>query len=259
MPQASRPDLATTKAEAPDPHADPHLDPRMALGLRGARVHEAQGRGRVAFALFQMARHRGALFWITPARNHQRLMMGGLPFGVGERLHLVEAASEKDLLWATEEALRASPAGLVVAEPEKPLSLTAGRRLQLAAEAGGTTGLMLIGEGRGSNAAESRWHCEPVAGAAPSVLAVSRGALPDPALHHWQLVKNKSAPCRGWLVAWDGATADDLVLHEAENPQGLQTPPVAPAFAPVFGADFAVPRKHGDSQDQSENEAPPRA
>ncbi|MDN3711511.1 hypothetical protein QWZ10_06215 [Paracoccus cavernae] len=60
-------------------------------------------------------------------------------------------------------------------------------------------------------------------------------------------------------MAWDGTTADDLVLHEAENPQGLQKPPVAPAFSPVFGADLAVPRKHGDSQDQSENEAPPRA
>jgi protein ImuA len=88
-------------------------------------------------------------------------MLRGLPEGVGERLHLIRPANETDLLWAAEEALRSEGVGLVIAEPEKPLSLIAGRRLQLAAEAGRTTGLMLIREGQGSNAAETRWHCAP--------------------------------------------------------------------------------------------------
>ena len=45
---------------------------------------------------------------------------------------------------------------------EKLISLTAGRRLQLAAVAGGTTAIMLIQEGRGSKAAEARWKCDPL-------------------------------------------------------------------------------------------------
>ena len=106
-------------------------------------------------------------------------MPGSLPDGVAERLHLVEARSETDLLWTAEEALRARPVSLVIATPEKPISLTAGRRLQLAAEAGGTTGLMLIQEGRGSNAAETRWKCDPL----PSP--------PNSTRHRWAHIKNK--------------------------------------------------------------------
>ena len=63
-------------------------------------------------------------------------MLNGLPEGVGARLHLIRPEGEVDLLWCVEEALRSAPIALVIAEPEKPLSLTAGRRLQLAAEAG---------------------------------------------------------------------------------------------------------------------------
>lgn len=98
-------------------------------------------------------------------------MPRALPEGVAERLHLIEARTGTDLLWAVEEVLRSRPVSLVVAEPEKPISLTAGRRLQLAAEAGRTTGLMLIRQGRGSNAVESRWQCDPLPGAAESTLA----------------------------------------------------------------------------------------
>lgn len=86
---------------------------------------------------------------------------------------------EADLLWAVEEALKARPVSLVIAAPEKPISLTAGRRLQIAAEAGDTTGLMLIQEGRGSNAAETPWKCDPL----PSPLDSTR--------HLWILIKNK--------------------------------------------------------------------
>ena len=71
-------------------------------------------------------------------------MPGSLPDGVAERLHFIEARDETNLLWTVEEALRSRPVSVVIAASEKPMSLTAGRRLQLAAEAGGTTGLMLI-------------------------------------------------------------------------------------------------------------------
>lgn len=170
--------------------------PPEPLALAPGRVHEAEGIGRRAFALFQAARHAGPLIWVLALRAPHLPMLRGLPEGVGQRLHLIRPGNETDLLWSVEEALRSPAVGLIIAEPEKPLSLTAGRRLQLAAEAGRTTGLMLIREGQGSNAAETRWHCMPMP-----------GEDRDSTLHRWSLNKNKRGTTGTWTVHWNGATA----------------------------------------------------
>jgi len=190
-----RPDLLRRPAVPSDPF---DLHPR--------RVHEAEGRGRRAFALFQAARHPGPLIWIAPAHIPELPMLRGLPQGVGERLHLLRPNGETDLLWCVEESLRAAPVALVIAEPEKPLSLTAGRRLQLAAEAGRTTGLLLIREDAGSNATETRWHCKPVAGTAA-----------DSTLHQWCLKRNKKGTLGSWVVNWNGASAAVHMVSEARQ------------------------------------------
>lgn len=177
-----------------------------AFTLVRKRVHEAEGRGRRAFALFQAARHPGPLVWILPAHAPELPMLRGLPRGVGERLHLFRPVGETDLLWCIEEALRSAPVSLVIAEPEKPLSLTAGRRLQLAAEAGRTTGLMLIRGDAGSNATETRWSCEPMA------------SLPtDSTLHHWVLTRNKKGTLNNWTVNWNGTSAAFHMVSEARQ------------------------------------------
>lgn len=174
--------------------------------LRPHRVHEAEGRGRRVFALLQAARHPGPLVWIARAHLPELPMLRGLPQGVGERLHLFRPTSETNLLWCIEETLRAAPVGLVIAEPEKPLSLTAARRLQLAAEAGRTTGLLLIRDGAGSNATETRWTCEPVASPAP-----------DSTLHHWSLKKNKRGTLGSWVLDWNGTSAVVHMVSEARE------------------------------------------
>lgn len=132
--------------------------------------------------------------------DQDRPFPGSLPDGVVERLHFIEARSETDMLWTVEEALRARPVSLVIAAPEKPISLTAGRRLQLAAEAGGIMGLMLILEGRGSNAAETRWKYDPLPGAG------------DTTRQRWILNKNKKGTIGIYDVSWNGTTA---ALHLA--------------------------------------------
>lgn len=192
----------------------PELPPTDAFDLRGRRVHEAEGRGRRTFALFQAVRHPGPLVWILPAHVPELPMLRGLPKGVGERLHLLRPEGETDLLWCIEEALRSAPVGLVIAEPEKPLSLTAGRRLQLAAEAGRTTGLMLIREGACSNATETRWACKSVASPAA-----------DSTLHCWTLNKNKRGTCGSWIVNWNGATAAVHLVSEAGQRHQPAEPP----------------------------------
>ena len=138
----------------------------------------------------------GPLIWILPARASHLPMLRGLPDCVSERLHVIRPQTEINLLWSVEEALRSAPVGMVIAEPDKPLSLLAGRRLQLAAETGQTTGLMLIREDAGSNAAETRWHCTPV---------VSEDR--DSTLHCWQIKKNKRGTIGFWTVNWNGKTA----------------------------------------------------
>jgi protein ImuA len=184
------------------------------FSLRSARVHEAEGRGRRAFALFQAARHSGPLVWILPAHVPELPMLRGLPHRVGERLHLVRPSGETDLLWCVEEALRSAPVGLVIAEPDKPLSLLAGRRLQLAAEAGRTTGLILIRQNAGSNATETRWDCEPLAG--PSA---------DSTLHHWSLIKNKKGTLKNWTVNWNGTSTAFHLVSEARERHEPAKPP----------------------------------
>lgn len=179
--------------------------PNLPAALRAARVHEAGGRGAWAYALWQAGQQRGVLCWVHARSQPLNLASAELPKGLHDRLIFIEAGSEEDLLWSTEEALRAAPVGLVIAQPQKPLSLTIGRRLQLAAEAGQTTGLLLIREGQGSNAAETRWQCDAVAGEA------------DSTLHHWQLIKNKMGTLGDWVVNWDGKTPACHMVSEVRE------------------------------------------
>lgn len=189
----------------------PATDP---LTLLPKRVHEAGGRGRRAFALFQAARHEGPLIWVLPAHLPEQPMPAGLPQGIAERLHLLRPNGETDLLWCIEETLRNPAVALVIAEPQHPMSLTTGRRLQLAAEAGRTTGLMLIREGAGSNATETRWNCEPLA-----------SPRADSTLHRWTLSKNKRGTCGDWILHWNGtASAFDLVSEVGKRRQPAQPP-----------------------------------
>ena len=153
-PETLRPELA---------HADE-------FDLCGRRVHEAEGRGRRTFALFQAVRHPGPLVWILPAHVPELPMLRGLPKGVGERLHLFRAEGE--------------------------------------------TGLMLIREGAGSNATETRWACAPVASPAA-----------DSTLHCWTLNKNKKGTCGSWIVNWNGATAAVHLVSEAGQRHQPAEPP----------------------------------
>lgn len=189
------------------------VTPADPLTLAPRRMHEAGGRGRRAFALFQAARHPGPVVWIVPDHIPERPMLAGLPQGLGERLILLTPKGQTDLLWSVEEALRAAPVALVIAEPQEALSLTEGRRLQLAAETGGTTGIILICQWDGCNAAETRWDCTPMASHA------------DSTLHLWSLIKNKKGTLGAWTVNWNGASAAfHLVSEVGERCEPAEAP-----------------------------------
>ena len=109
-------------------------------------------------------------------------------------LFIAAAANQLEVLSTAEESLQSGAVSLVVMELHKPLSLTEGRRLQLAAKNGNATGLAIIPEGVGNNTAETRWHCAPVFD--PT----------DSTLQQWKLIKNKSGTLGVWHVRWDTAS-----------------------------------------------------
>ncbi|WP_233545084.1 hypothetical protein [Pseudooceanicola sediminis] len=80
-----------------------------------------------------------------------------------------------------EEALRAGALSCVLIEITRSPACARGRRLQLAAKAGGTTGLRLIPVGMDSDAAETRWRWRPV-------FDYERE---DSTLMRWKITKNK--------------------------------------------------------------------
>ncbi len=174
-----------------------------------ARAHEATGAGRLAFALALAGRLEGAVLWVQDARGRDGLYAPGIAaFMDPARLVLARPTGALPVLQATEEALRSGAAPLVVAELAEAPDLTASRRLQLAAGTGGGRGLCLVPERRlRTNAAETRWLCEPL----PGMGARAEGG------QRWEIVKNK----RGRLGVWEVRWAHGRGFVEA--PQAVET------------------------------------
>ena len=163
--------------------------------LRACRAHDVSGPSATSFAAIACGRHARASIWLTEHWQGIALNPAGVArFCDPRKILLARASGLMDILAAAEEALRSGEVPVVVAEISKEISFTAGRRLQLAAEAGKATGIFIINEGKGSNAAETRWHCRPLYD--PS----------DSTLQRWDLKKNKSGTLGVWDVTWD-ATA----------------------------------------------------
>jgi protein ImuA len=126
------------------------LDSRLPGGglARGA-LHEVAGGGNgaidgAAAALFTagiVARTKGKILWCVNRRDlfAPALAQAGLK---PDRVIFVEAGDEKTVLACLEEGLRHGGLGAAVAEVAH-LSMTASRRLQLAAEGSGTIGIAL--------------------------------------------------------------------------------------------------------------------
>jgi protein ImuA len=118
-------------------------------GLALGALHEVAGGGNgaidgAAAALFAAgiaARLRGQVLWCVTGQDlfAPALAQAGL---VPDRVIYVEAGDETSILVCFEEGLRHGGLGAVVAEVAR-LSMTASRRLQLAAEGSGTIGIAI--------------------------------------------------------------------------------------------------------------------
>ncbi|WP_153769353.1 hypothetical protein [Labrenzia sp. CE80] len=165
--------------------------------LQKARVHEVCGPSALSFAAIALSAAQGSALWVSKSRSREELYPVGLS-SLLDPTHLLLArpGSQADGLAVAEEALRNEALSFVVIEITQPLDLREGRRLQLAARAGNTTGLCIIPEGMGSNAAETRWHVSPV----------FDPEREDSTLMHWSIIKNKKGTNGAWNVRWDPQT-----------------------------------------------------
>jgi protein ImuA len=113
----------------------------------------------------------------------------------------IQPANEKDLLWATEEALKCAGLRAVIAET-KDIGAMHSRRFQLAAEKSRVTGF-LLNRTRGNPVANncvSRWKIS-------SLPSETEDGLPGVGHPHWEveLLKIRNGRPGRWTLSWSGA------------------------------------------------------
>jgi len=151
------------------------------------------------FCALLLARAGGTVLWIAPEPD--AWPPGLARFGLAPAdLVLVQAPRRAEALWAMEESLRCPGVAGVLLLAET-VEMTAARRLQLAAEAGGGIGLLLrpAGSVDAATVAMTRWRVDALPGAGGAQ------ALGDP---RWRLSleRGRGAQPQSWDVTWRVAT-----------------------------------------------------
>ncbi len=134
---------------------------------------------------------------------------------VPERIIFIETRQQKEALWITEEALKCDRLCAVIGEV-KDISLTESRRLQLAVEQSGVTGLLLRPQLKINHiiASVSRWRITPLP-------TLTTDALPGVGFPRWNvdLLKVRNGKPGSWQIEW--------------TPMGFKAIPTADARAAV--------------------------
>tara|TARA_R110002051_G_scaffold76595_1_gene139994 strand:- start:7250 stop:7798 length:549 start_codon:yes stop_codon:yes gene_type:complete len=179
----------------------PDLSPHFPL--KPSRTHEVCGSNALSFAFASAGKMGGSVMWVSESwRAEQLYPLGFSAYLDVQNLLTAKVKDQDEGLAVAEESLRSGVISLTVIELTKPFSFTAGRRLQLAAGMGRSTGLCVIPEGMGNNAAESRWRATPLLD------------LKDSTLQRWEIIKNKSGTLSAWDVRWDAETRRVIVVRE---------------------------------------------
>lgn len=224
-------------------------------GLALASLHElvlpdgrdGAGLGLAVWLLGQRVARTGGkpVLWVDTSRAGPLLPQGLRLLGLApDRLVEVRARAAIDRLWTMEEAAR-SPALAAVVGVVDRLDLTASRRLQLAAEAGGGLCLLLrSAHDLGTSAAVTRWQ----ATAAPSQpiplsASLARSGAEEPGLGHpvWDLhlLRARGAPPAQWRVM---PGDDGLLLPPPCSIPTIGTPdPGLPADRPTVPSPLTPP------------------
>jgi protein ImuA len=219
-------------------------------GLALGRVHEVIGEARseirnaaafgfAAALVSRLMQAEGDVLWCPRGANPH----GGMPSARGlaqlgldpGRIILAETRGDTDRLWAMEEGLGCAGLIAVVAELEAPRSgartrdSVSCRRLQLAAEASGVTGILLRADAGMAMAAsgtpDTRWRVTSVPWTAGDV----RGNMPvvDDWRPRWHvdLLRARNGRVGEATLAWDPARG---LFHRLDPSASREKRPVPP-------------------------------
>lgn len=157
--------------------------------------------GFITGILSSLMKQGGTCLWIGTSR---KLFPAALPiFNVEpDRIIFIDLKREKDVLWATEEALKCQGLAAVIAELQD-ITFAQSRRLQLAVESSKVTGFILRNDLRKAKTSTcvARWQITPL----PSKL---EDGLPGVGFPRWQveLLKVRNGNPGTWGVEWvDGS------------------------------------------------------
>jgi protein ImuA len=244
-------------AYRPDRVALGHADVDVALqgGLAMGAMHEVFAEGRQSGAatgfiagLAGRAAARRPWVWVRQDFTEIEsgaLSMGGLAeLGLDPRLLVTVRAADVDTALRTAaDALACDAVGVVVLEvwgEARQLDLVASRKLTLAAQTSGVTGLLLrVAAEPLPSAAETRWivraaHSPPATPFGPAALMPAGALMPAAAWSAWgapvfdaQLVRNRHGPVGRWIMEWK---CDECLFEKpAAYPQPVAA---APAHRP---------------------------
>ncbi len=178
----------------------------------GAEEAAATG-GFVAGLLGRLIPQGGVCLWIGTKRT---LFPAGLKiFGIDpDRIIFIDLVQEKDVLWTVEEALKCEALTVVVAELNE-ISFMQSRRLQLAVEQSGVTGLMHCYQPHkvGNTTSVARWKISPVA-------SVLEAGLPGVGPPCWnvELLKVRNGRLGSWQLQWKNGQF--CHMDKVKQPQG---------------------------------------
>jgi protein ImuA len=186
-------------------------------GLALGRLHEVlahpgeAGTGFAAALLARIAGREGRMLWCGPAPYGPGLAEFGLD---PDRVIFARTGPGPETLWAMEEGLRCPSLAAVLGVVDQ-LDLTAGRRLQLAAERRGVTAIAMrqerlpapqAGTARPQpSAATTRWRIGPL----PGLAGTARWSV--------ALLRCRGGVPRDFVLEWSHATRDLAVAAAADH------------------------------------------
>lgn len=178
--------------------------------------HSAASNGFIGGLLSRLMADGGACIWISASRKLYPVSLR--QFNVEpDRMIFIDVSTEKEVLWLLEEALKCEGLAAVVAELND-LSLIESRRLQLAVEQSGVTGIILRKDARKvlSNVASARWRITPL----PSVMEEGMPGLGFPC---WkvELTKVRNGNPGEWEFQWGGDSFLELKKSRLEQRESV--------------------------------------
>jgi protein ImuA len=173
--------------------------------------------GFIAGIMQTLLLNGGICVWVSYTR---RIYPPALKrFGVcPDRIIFIDVNREKDVLWATEEALKCSGVAAVICET-RLLTFMESRRLQLAIEQSQVTGFILRKDTKNitTTACTARWTVKPLR-------SKLRPGMPGVGHPRWlvELLKVKNGQPGSWEIEWKNKQFHHIAPHEHVQPQTVR-------------------------------------